>query len=91
MSSITIFYITLIFKALTSALQMDTDIFFEQLRILDILQQWLTYIFVTTVNALSEENRPQHRDHYPVLFKKCVGSFKSPYRMLIDWPWTLYY
>ena len=33
---------------------------------------------LTIVNALSEEDRPQHRDHYPALFDKCVGSFKSP-------------
>ena len=30
-------------------------------------------------SALSgrNRNRPQHRDHYPTLYKKCVGSFKS--------------
>ena len=30
-------------------------------------------------NALSGRNRdrPQHRDHYPTLCDKCVGSFKS--------------
>ena len=30
-------------------------------------------------SALSSRNRdrPQHRDHYPTLCEKCVGSFKS--------------
>ena len=30
-------------------------------------------------SALSERNRdrPKHRDHYPTLCEKCVGSFKS--------------
>ena len=30
-------------------------------------------------SALSGRNRdrPQHRDHYPTLCEKCVGSFKS--------------
>ena len=32
---------------------------------------------LATVNALNEEDRAPHRDHYP-LFDKCVGSFKSP-------------
>ena len=56
----------LIFKDL-SALQINTEIL--QLRVLDNLQQLLTYIFETTANALSED-RPQHRDHHPALFDK---------------------
>ena len=44
---------------------------------------------LTTVNALSEEDRPQHQDHYPALFDKCVGSFKSPDRVSRDWAYGL--
>ena len=47
------------------------------MRVLDSPQQRLKYIFEITVNALSEKDRPQHQDHYPALFDKCVGSFKS--------------
>ena len=35
------------------------------MRISDSLKEWLTYIFETTINALSEEYKPQHRDRYP--------------------------
>ena len=50
------------------------------MRVLDSPQQRLKYIFETTVKiyALSEEDRPQHQDHYSALFDKFVGSFKSP-------------
>ena len=40
---------------------------------------------LTTVNALNEEDRPQHWDHFAALFYKCVGSFKSPDRVSGDW------
>ena len=45
---------------------------FQQLRVLDSPQQ-----LEATVNAISEEDRPQHRDYYPALFNICVRSFKS--------------
>ena len=39
------------------------------MRVFDSPQQRLIYIlFETTTNALSEEDRPQHQDHYPALF-----------------------
>ena len=33
-------------------------------------------LFETLVNAFYESDRPQHQDHYPGLFDKCIGSFK---------------
>ena len=52
------------------------------MRVLDSTQQQLTSIFETIVNALSEEDRPQHRNHYPALFDKYVASFKSPDKVI---------
>ena len=76
------FYIALDFGAL-SALQINT-VFFKQLRVLDSGSHILT-----TVNALIEKYRPQHRDHCPALFDKCVGSFKSPDRVSRNWTYGL--
>ena len=72
-------------------LQSDLQIYsaFYQLRVLDSPQQRLAYIFETTVNTLSEENRPQQRDHYPAFFDKCVASFKSPDSVSRDWTYGL--
>ena len=49
----------------------------------------ITCVFETTVNAHSEEDRSQHRDRYPALFDKCVGSFKSPDKVSRGWTYGL--
>ena len=49
----------------------------QQLRVLDSPSQRLTYIRNRLRNALSEADRPHHRDHYPTLFDRRVGYFKS--------------
>ena len=62
---------------------------FQQLRVLDSPQQWPTYIYNPTIALSSSEDRPQHRDHYPALSDKCVGSLKSLDRVSRDWAYGL--
>ena len=58
---------------------------FQQLRVLDSSQQQLTYMNNHKYLNTSDDDRPKHRDHYPALSDKCVGSFKSLDRVSRDW------
>ena len=64
-----------------SSKRFTSDNKFQQMRVLDSL----AHIFETLRNSLDVTDRLKHRDYYPDLHHKCVGSFKSRDRTLRDW------